>query len=384
MSGSLHKRGKNWYTTFYLNGKRIERSLGITAVDRGRTVNKRQAEEAMRKLIAEYSDNPERFNNITFADYVEKWLKRKAASVEVGTIEGYKGYCDAHIIPYFEQNGLKLSQVTTKDIEAYYNAKATGGRLDGKPGGLSIVSIRKHKALLNQIFQDALREDLIVTNPCQYAKMPKIKTKQENVWHIYTAEQCNELLELVKGTIIYDMLYITFIYGLRRSELMGLKWSAVDFGKNEIEICHTITTQKTISAKDGTKNSSSHRTYPLLKEIREMLLARQKQQDEYRQIFGNRYQDTGYIFVKENGEQYHPGYPSKKLHKIIKRNNLPSLRWHDLRHSCASMLLDKGWKMKEISDWLGHQDISTTMNLYTHLNIDHKRQLAESLTGTLK
>ena len=384
MSGSLHKRGKNWYTTFYLNGKRIERSLGITAVDRGRTVNKRQAEEAMRKLIAEYNDNPERFNNITFADYVEKWLKRKAASVEVGTIEGYKGYCDAHIIPYFEQNGLKLSQVTTKDIEAYYNAKATGGRLDNKPGGLSIASIRRHKAVLNQVFKDALHDGLVKYNPCQYAKMPKDKATKPKKQNIYTYEQCQQLLDCTEGTVFHDMVLITFLYGLRRSELVGLRWSAIDFDKGTLAINYTVTVQKTVSSKSRTKNASSNREYPLLDEVRSLLLARRRQQEEYRQIFGNRYHETDFVFTKENGEGYYPSYASQRLKKIIKRYNLPPLNWHGLRHSCASMLIEKGWHMKDVSAWLGHSGIQITMDLYTHVRLEHKREISESLNGMLK
>ena len=277
MSGSLHIRNGRWYTTFYINGKQIERSLKLEAKKGNQVINKRKAEEAQKKLIAEYTNNPERFNKITFAAYIGKWLERKAATVEVGTVEGYRCYCETHILPYFEHSGLKLSQVTTKDIEAYYNAKATGGRLDGKSGGLSIASIRRHKAVLNQVFQDALHDGLIKSNPCQYAKMPKSETLPPKIQNIYTYEQCQQLLDLTAGTVFHDMVLTTFLYGLRRSELMGLRWSAIDFDKGKLEINHTVTVQRSITAKDRTKNVSSNREYPLLEEIRKMLLKRRKQ-----------------------------------------------------------------------------------------------------------
>lgn len=352
-------------------------------LNNNKIINKRKAEEAMTKLIAEYTENPEQFNKIEFVDYIRKWLKDKAKQVETVTIEGYEGYIKSHIIPYFEPLHLKLYNVSIKDIEGYYNCKANNGRLDGKPGGLSIASIRRHKTILNQIFQDALHNGLIKSNPCEYAKMPKIDKPSPKVGTIYTPEQCKKLLELTKGTILHDMIYITFIYGLRRSEMLGLKWDAIDFDNNTINICHTVVVQKTVTFKDRTKNKTSNRTYPLLAEIRDLLLERKRKQDEYKKIFGNCYIDTGYVFTKEDGNIYFPSYPSHCLDKTLKRYNLPHIRWHDLRHSCASALLLKGWQMKEISEWLGHSSINITMDIYSHINIEHKRELGNSLNGML-
>lgn len=308
-------------------------------LNNNKIINKRKAEEAMTKLIAEYTENPEQFNKIEFVDYIRKWLKDKAKQVETVTIEGYEGYIKSHIIPYFEPLHLKLYNVSIKDIEGYYNCKAHSGQLDGKPGGLSIASIRRHKTILNQIFQDALHNGLIKSNPCEYAKMPKIDKPSPKVGTIYTPEQCKKLLELTKGTILHDMIYITFIYGLRRSEMLGLKWDAIDFDNNTINICHTVVVQKTVTFKDRTKNKTSNRTYPLLAEIRDLLLERKRKQDEYKKIFGNCYIDTGYVFTKEDGNIYFPSYPSHCLDKTLKRYNLPHIRWHDLRHPYVKLKL---------------------------------------------
>ncbi len=179
------------------------------------------------------------------------------------------------------------------------------------------------------------------------------------------------------------MIYITFVYGLRRSELMGLRWLDIDFDNNTITIQHTAVANGIVERKDKTKNASSNRVYPLLEDIKGILLNIQKGQSEYQKLFGNCYHDTGYVFTKENGELYYPDYPSKRLQKVIKRNGLPHIRWHDLRHSTASMLIEKGWSMKDISEWLGHADISTTMNIYGHLSMEHKRTLGNSLNGIL-
>jgi integrase len=164
---------------------------------------------------------------------------------------------------------------------------------------------------------------------------------------------------------------------------MGLKWSAVDFANDTLTIQHTVVLQKKVVRKDKTKNRTSNRVYPLLPEVRDILECIKKQQEENRKTFGNCYEESDYIFVKKNGKQYYPSYPTHELAKIIGKNKLEHIRWHDLRHSTASFLIRKGWQMKEISDWLGHQSIETTMNIYGHLSMEHKREISKGLNGLL-
>lgn len=164
---------------------------------------------------------------------------------------------------------------------------------------------------------------------------------------------------------------------------MGLKWEAVDFVNRTITIQHTVVVQSTVIAKDKTKNRTSRRTYPLLDDVRNILMNIKKRQNEYEKLFGNCYAESGYIFTKEDGTPFYPSYPSHQLQKCLKKYNLPHIRWHDLRHTTASMLILKGWQMKEISEWLGHSDIGTTMNIYGHIDMEHKRELGDTLNGLL-
>ena len=165
---------------------------------------------------------------------------------------------------------------------------------------------------------------------------------------------------------------------------MGLRWCDIDFKSNTITIQHTAVINGIIERKDKTKTSSSNRVYPLLPDIKKILLNIQGEQAENKRLFGNCYSVSDYVFTKENGEPYFPDYPSKRLHKVLQSNNLPHIRWHDLRHSCVCMLIDKGWHMKDISEWLGHSDISTTMNIYGHISIEHKKEIAQDLYGLLE
>ena len=363
--GSLQPKNGIWQAVLYFDGKYKWKSTGIK-VKRG---NKRKAEERLAEIIAEYDSNPSLFEKIDFIQYIDKWLRTVKTQVDTITYEGYFSYVEKHIKPYFTPLKLNLQDVKLSHIEGYYQYKSVSGRLDGKPGGLSYRSIKLHSVVLNLIFNEAIRHSLIKENPCQYAKIPKIAKKSDRKVEYYSEKQCKQLLSVTKGTVLYDMIYLTFLYGLRRSELMGLKWAAVDFDNDTLSICHTVVLQKTVVAKDSTKNASSNRIYPLLPDVKEILLRMKERQDEHGEFFGDCYNDSDYVFVKENGDLYFPSYPSHSLQKVLKKYSLPHIRWHDLRHSTASALILKGWSMKDISEWLGHADIGTTMNIYSHLSL---------------
>lgn len=387
MNGSLHEKHGKYYAVFStktIDGKRKTEwvNTGVPAV-RG---NKRQAQQRLNEIIAERKEKQKSrmaSKDILFVDYIDLWLEDVKDTIDTVTYEGYKSYTINHIRPYFEKFNLSLYDVNVNDIENYFKCKSTGGRLDGKEGGLSHASLDRHKAVLSRMFGDAMREPYnLQTNPCRIAKIPKTVVNEDKKISFYTAEQCKNLLDITYGTPLHDMIYLTFIYGFRRSELMGLKWDAVDFDSGIISIKHTVVVHTTIIRKDNTKNKCSNRTYPIFDDTLSILKKLKAKQAEYKDLFGNCYIDSGYVFARENGEPYHPGYPTMMLRRVIERNNLAFIRWHDLRHSCASFLIDKGWPMKDISDWLGHADIGTTMNIYGHLDMAHKRKMAEGLNGT--
>lgn len=336
----------------------------------------------MAELVAQYKKNPNMFIKIDFVQYIHKWLKEIKSQVDTVTYEGYLQYAEKHIIPYFEDKGLMIQDITIQDIENYYNVKSVSGRLDGKEGGLSIRTIKLHSAVLSLTFKKAVREGIIEKNPCDYARFPKVE-KTQPIAKFYTVEQSKALLNAVVGKPIHDMIYVSTIYGLRRSELLGIRWSSIDFKSNTLTINHTVVLQTVVVKKDKTKNKSSMRIYPLLPDVKNIFLAIKKQQDDYRQIMGDCYIESDYVFTKFDGSTYYPSYPTHTLQKELKRNNLPHIRWHDLRHTAASMLLAKGWSMKDISEWLGHADIGTTMNIYGHINLEHKRELGTTLDGLL-
>ena len=240
------------------------------------------------------------------------------------------------------------------------------------------MPIKKHAPVLNQIFEAALIEELVLRNPVSVVPLPK-QEKREPVGKFMTAEEAGRMLEAFDGHELQALIYVTLYYGLRRSEVLGLKWDAVDFDPDTLKIQHTVVKQKTIIAKDSTKSMTSRRVYPLLKEVKKLLLELREKQKRDRIDFGSVYTETDYIFVWSDGMPYRPDYITRTFKKVLAQHGLPQMRFHDIRHSTASILYDNGWELKDIQQWLGHADIGTTGNIYTHLTRLRKENIGKDL-----
>ena len=188
------------------------------------------------------------------------------------------------------------------------------------------------------------------------------------------------------GYKIELVVLLTAFYGLRRSEVIGLKWSAFDFNHNCFSIRHTVTTcsvkgERVTIKKDKAKNKSSLRTYPLIPFLKERLLEAKKQQEENRMLCRRAYNKEylGYVCVDVIGNLIKPNYVSSTFGKLLAKNNLRHIRFHDLRHTCASLLLANGVPMEQVKEWLGHSEISTTVDIYGHLQYATKKQSAAAI-----
>ena len=220
-----------------------------------------------------------------------------------------------------------------------------------------------------------------MNNPCDYISLPKAERYDAK---FYSAKQLNALFTAIKDEPLYPLIYFTAVFGLRRSEVLGLKWDSVDFENNTITVKHTVVRFSEVIEKDTTKNAASYRTYPLSAEAKAILLDLKGLENEYRILFGNEYFESDYIFKWENGKPYTPDFVSRKFHKLLEKYEFPIIRFHDLRHSCASLLIANGFSLKDIQEWLGHSDIQTTANIYAHLDVERKNKIANSMSNTLK
>ena len=377
MTGSLTVKGGKYYAVLniYENGKRKPKWINSGLPEKG---NKRKAEAFLREKIAEY----ERLEGIVqtdilFADYIRHWLTHIARKVDEVTMQGYKTLADGHILPYFDQKKVPVRSLDHTMIQRYMDEKYQNGRLDGK-GGLSPRSLRLHKNIISQALDLAVQSKLIPANPCQFVELPQ-NVRYESTF--YNAKQLQDLFKAFQGDELLPLVKITALYGLRRSELLGLQWDSIDFERKTMTIRHTVSKVTEVVAKDKTKNASSRRSFPLTAEAEAIFRRAKELEQQNRAAFGREYQENSYIFKWPDGHPYSPDYISHHFAKVLKKQGLPHIRFHELRHSCASMLLDMGFTLKDVQEWLGHSDIKMTANIYAHLDTARKSSIADSLAG---
>ena len=282
------------------------------------------------------------------------------------------------IAPYFRNTGLTLDGIQAKHIQSFYLHELK----TVSPGTVIHYHANIHKAL-----KYAVKMDLIPFNPADKVERPK---KDRFIGSFYDTEEVNKLFEVSKGTKLEFPILFGAFYSLRRSEAIGLKWDAIDFDQNTITIRHTVTScdldgKRVLVASDTTKTKSSLRTLPLVPFVKERLLVLKKEQENNRRLCGRSYhkQFAGYVCINEMGDLIKPHYVTEQFPKLLDANGLRRIRFHDLRHSCASLMLANGVPMKQIQDWLGHSDFSTTANIYAHLDYSTKLSSADAMLSGL-
>ena len=331
--------------------------------------NKRKAKTRLNEILAEYSRNCVDFTkDVYFNNYIVQWLEALRPSISPTTHDSYKIILNTHILPYFNEK-LKVTDITPALIQQYVNDKSKN---------LSPNTIRKHLANLSKCLDSAVKQNIIAYNPVKRIEMPK-KIKYTGA-KFYNERQIEQLLECCKGDPLELVIRLTLFYGLRRSEVLGLKWNTIDFETKTLTIKHTVSRiGKNIHQHDRTKNDSSNATFPIPEKILRELEGLKSYQQEMKMLQPNDYHDSDYIFTKPNGELLSPDYISQHFKLLLEKNNMPHIRFHDLRHSSASYLKALGFDLKDIQVWLRHKDIQTTLNLYTHLDMEAKTNIADSL-----
>lgn len=273
------------------------------------------------------------------------------------TYASYSFCIKSKIVVYFDEffPGLALCDLTPKHIQDYYTYEM-------KERKVSANTVIHRHANIHKALKYAVKIGLINSNPSDRIERPK---KEKFVGSIYNQEELEHLFEVVKGDPIELAVILGAFYGLRRSEVVGLKWNAIDFKQKTITIRHTVTQvtldgKSQIIQKDRTKTKSSYRSLPLIPPFEELLYRLKAQQEMNRKICGK-------------------GYITQHFPLVLKKNGLRKIRFHDLRHSCASLLYANGVSLKETQEWLGHSDISTTSNIYTHLDFSSKIASANAI-----
>ena len=379
MTGCLQIKNGMYYIVLstYENGKRKRPWIPTGLPAKG---NKRKAEQMLREKVREYELNSGNAKaNVLLSDYVRYWLTIARRKVDDVTYQGYEILANGHILPYFDAASVQLQDTTPSILQNYIDEKAAHGRKDGK-GGLSPRSLRLHKNVLHQTLEEAVKSGLLSSNPCQHLILPKVECYPSK---FYNSEQLQHFLEAIHNEPMYPLMKITALYGLRRSELLGLKWDSINYDAGTVTIKHTVSKVSKVVEKDKTKNASSYRSYPLTEDARAIFQAAKCEEQLNRKLFGKEYKENDYVFKWPDGHPYSPDYVSHKFSSLLKKHGLEHIRLHELRHSCGSLLMNVGFNLKDVQEWLGHSDIKMTANIYGHLDVGRKHGMAETLSDQL-
>lgn len=349
---------------------------------------KRRIEEKRKEIVAAFEDelNRKKYSPLcctstpaircSFSEFMDMWLERNKFDLAPSTYDGYAKNI-RKIKAYFKED-IMLDKLTRTQIKDFYD--------DMRRSGLSNNSVKHLHANIHKALKDAVDRELISSNPAEDITFPKID-KYEAVF--YNKDELLNLFKVFEGDRMELVVQLAAYYGFRRSEVVGLKWDAIDFEKKTIAIRRKITNSfgggEKLIESSTLKTESSRRTLPLIPHIEELLREEQERQKYYKKLLREGYCSDyeGYICRDNLGKLITPNYVSDHFRHMIKNNKLKKLRFHDLRHSCASLLLANGIQMKEIQDWLGHSSYNVTANLYSHLEYTAKIASADTIAAVL-
>ena len=333
IAGHLQIKNDNYYMVLNYtdaNGKRRQPWIPTGLPAKG---NKRRAEKLLLDTRKSFvppvvsKENEDISSDMLFADYMELWLEIIRSSVEKTTFSSYTQMVKGKIAPYFRNTGLTLDGIQAKHIQSFYLHELK----TVSPGTVIHYHANIHKAL-----KYAVKMDLIPFNPADKVERPK---KQRYIADYYRQEELERLLEASKDHPYSLLIQMTAFYGLRRGEVVGLKWDAIDFEQGTISVKRTVTST-IIDGKyqefeqQSAKTKSSLRTLPLIGSFREYFMQVKEAQELNKQVCGNcyNYEYDGFVFVDELGERMRVEYLTNAFPKFLESHGLRRMRFHDLRH----------------------------------------------------
>lgn len=391
MTGSVQK--KNGYYYIVLNfrnkdGKRVPRWMPTKLKVKNNT--KTQANRILQQYISEY-DGMEKLSNygeLPTEKFVRDYLEKRHDMRAIADVTYENHISDLkHIEQFFKINPTKLKDLKSSQVKDMYEFLLSRGKFvkhGGGEEGLSRKTVQHVQTLLNNAMKDAVMYGVFKKNPCEGIPVPKTKIKLRDEEFLDT-EDAAYFLDTIKGDRLEHLYVFAIFYGMRRGELIGLRWSSINLKKRTFIINHTITAGRNIIVQDATKTAESHREYPILDFTYEILMKIKATQENYKKLLGDDYKDSGYVFTWEDGRPYRPNYFTRSFKKIVREDDRLSsdLRLHDLRSTCVCLLMeDSNVTMKDIQKWVGHEDEITTLKYYAKVKNKKKEVVAAGMENT--
>jgi integrase len=371
--GSIYPHKRNGKRVGYRGAYTIYTASG----PKRRYVSGKTREEARQKLTKALADRDGGLvfedGGLTVEDYIERWLKDSVRGmVRQSTYEAYEYMTYPHIVPALGR--IKLKALTPVHVRSFYREK-----LDA---GLSSATVRKMHSVLQKALDQAVSDGLIPRNTAKGIKLPQGKKKEIRP---LSPDEVRTLLDAARGDRL-EVLYVLAIYtGLREGELLALRWEDVDLEGAVLRVSQTLTRDGGKVSVGPPKTKNSRRTVRLTEGAVEALRGHLTRQLEEMERVGSLYRPGGLVFANEVGGIINPSnLRNRSLKALLKRAGLPPIRFHDLRHTCATLMLSQNVNPKVASEMLGHSTIAITLDTYSHVLPNMQQSAVRALEEALK
>jgi integrase len=378
MPGSVRKLGDGWVAVLDL-GRDPGTGRRRQALRRART--KREADQLLVKLLGERETGVERpVGRITVRQYLERWVRDYVdVSVAPSTASHYHEIVDRRLIPAL--GAVELAELRPPQIQAFYSQLLRDGRSDGS-GGLNARSVLRFHQVLHAALHHAVRWQLIGRNPADAVQPPRAARRELSM---LTVDQVNKLLEAADATPIGALTRMAVMTGMRRGELLGLRWADVDLNAG---MAHVQQTAQRVAGKGWVyrqpKTRLSRRAIALSPVTVQLLHGHRVEQLEARLLAGSAYQDRDLVFASAMGTPLEPGTIARTWSRVLAAAGVGHVRWHDLRHAHATLMLASGIHPKVVSERLGHASVGITLDTYSHVLPGLQAAAAEKLDELLE
>ena len=309
----------------------------------------------------------------TVGQWMDVWFEHYAkVKVRPSSHQTYRGYIENHIKPNI--GTIPLEKLTTLDLQKLYKELLTSGRIDRieskhQPKGLSVKTVRNLHQIISSALTLAKEQKLIVSNPAEGCALPKPEHKEMKT---LPAEQLQSFLQEAKESGVFELYYLELATGLRRGELLGLKWEDIDLERGSLRVRRQIARINGEVVEAPLKTKNAYRTLPLAEDTIDVLKTQRKKT-------GN----SPWVFPSPAGGPISPDSVLHMLHRVLKRAGLPRVRFHDLRHTFATLALQNGVDVKTVSGMLGHFSAGFTLDTYAHVTTESQRQAAKTMGSLL-
>ena len=370
--GSIRKRSDGRWEGRYTAGHDPETGKAIIKNVLGKT--QAEVKEKLKKAIEETAGlDIAKAGQCTVGGWLEVWYENYAKiKMRPSSYLTYRGYIDNHIKPNI--GSIPLGRLTALDLQKLYKKLLEGGRVNRieskrQPKGLSAKTVRNIHQIISSALKLAVDQRLVVRNPADGCALPKVERKEMQT---LPAAQLASFLREAKDSGVFALYYIDLTTGLRRGELLGLKWEDVDLEKGEFRVRRQIGRISGEIIEMPLKTKNAYRTLPLSADAIGVL------KEQKRKAGG-----SPWVFPSPTGGPMSPDSVLHMLHRVLKRAGLPEVRFHDLRHTFATLALQNGVDIKTVSGMLGHFSAGFTLDTYAHVTTSAKREAANTMGNVL-